>query len=59
MQDNTLLDLSQTPLFAEMPSADGFRYFHKIWKQVALGWQSFQNACETTTDGQTSPTLTA
>jgi hypothetical protein len=32
MQDNTLLDASQTPLFAEMPSPDGFLDCHKIWK---------------------------
>ena len=58
MQDNTLLDASQTPLFAEMPSADAFPDFHKIRKQVPLGWQSLQNAFETATDGQTSPALT-
>ena len=58
MQDNAPLDASQTPLFAEMPSADGFRYSHKIRKQVPLGWQSLQNAFETATDSQTSPALT-
>ena len=58
MQDNTLLDASQTPLFAEMPSPDAFPECHKIREQKPVGWQSFQNAFETAADGQTSPALT-
>ena len=58
MQDNTLLDASQTPFFAEMPSTDGFPDCHKIRKQESLGGQSFENAFETATDGQASPALT-